>query len=418
MRILMISKEGDGCGLAYRLDQEGHTVDLWIKNQEYKDALRGFVNRIDSWRPSLAKADLVICDAVGFSQYEEIFQRMGKPYLCCSPIADILELDRERGMQAFTRLGIGIPETSYFNSPEEAASLEWESDDGYVIKPAGNVDVGKTYIVPNRQLYDWALSTYVKGQKLIVQRRVMDAIEVSTEGWFNGRDWVEPFNHTFEEKRHMVGDVGKMTGCMGNVVLPLTKADHLVKETVMKFEPILRKASYKGPIDINCLVQKDRLYALELTCRLGFDAFEALMTGLTEPVGSMLFEVATGIKKRIEMRTDFLISVRVCRDPYPVGYSSMLGKDNDRGMPITGLSEKDMPFVYLCDVYTEDGILKFSAGDGVILKATAFGRSVKEAQHRAYRVVKNVQAIDIQYRTDIGNRVESDMNTLREWGWI
>jgi phosphoribosylamine--glycine ligase len=418
MRILILSKEGDGCGLAYRLDQEGHTVDLWIKNKEYDNALVGYVNRPDSWRPWVAKADLIICDMVGFSQYADVFQRYGKPVLCCNQIGDVLELDRERGMKAFEKLGIGIPETFYFNSPQEAKSLEWLSNTGYVIKPLGNTDVGKTYIIPNEELYDWALGTYDKSQRLIVQTRIEDAVEVSTEGWFNGREWVEPFNHTFEEKYHMEGNVGKMTGCMGNVVLPLTKANKLVRETVMKFEPILRKASYKGPIDINCLVQKDRLYALELTCRFGFDAFEALMVGMTEPVGSMLFELATGIKKKIDMRYDFLIAVRVCRDPYPVGYCSMLGKDNDKGMPITGLSEKDMPFVFLSDVYTDNGTMRFAASDGIILKAAAFGRSVKEARHRVYRVVSNVKAIDIQYRTDIGSRVDEDLAKLRSWGWL
>lgn len=418
MRILIISKEGDGCGLAYRLNQEGHTVDLWIKNSEYKEDLKGYVNRIESWRPYAAKADLVLCDMVGFAQYAEFFQRLGKPTLCCNPIGDILELDRKRGMQAFEQVGINIPETFFFKTPAEAAKLEWTSSTGYVVKPFGNLDTGKTYIIPNQELYNWALSTFDKSQELIIQTRITDAIEVSTEGWFNGREWIDPFNHTFEEKYHMEGDVGKMTGCMGNVVLPISKPDRLTRETVMRLEPILRKAAYKGPIDVNCLVQKDRLFALEMTCRFGYDALEALMTGLTEPTGNMLFEVAAGIKKRMDLRSDFLIAVRVARDPYPAGYCSILGKDADRGMPITGLSEKDMQFVYLCGVYKENNTIKYAASDGIILKATAFGRSIKEARHRVYRVVKNVQAIDIQYRTDIGSRAETDIEKLRAWGWL
>lgn len=417
MRVLIISKEGDGCGLAYKLDQEGHTVDLWIKDRAYSHALKGFVNRPESWRPHVAAADLIICDMVGFSQHEALFQRLGKPYISCSPIGDAMELDRKRGMQAFERLGINIPETFYFKSPADAESLDWAPEGSYVIKADGNIDSGKTYIVKHPELYKWALGTYKPNQELIVQRCVEDAIEVSTEGWFNGNDWIHPFNHTFEEKYHMEGSVGKMTGCMGNVVITVPKPNKLVKETVMKFEPLLRKAGYKGPLDINCLVQKDQVYALELTCRLGFDAFEALMTGMMEPVGAALFDVATGMKKSFTIRPDFLISVRVARDPYPACRAVDL-PEPDRGMPIMGLSEKDMDFVYLCDIYNDGGILRYAASDGILLKAGAYGRSVKEAKHRVYKVVKNVQALDVQYRTDIGDRVEKDLSTLRTWGWI
>ena len=165
------------------------------------------------------------------------------------------------------------------------------------------------------------------------------------------------------------------------------------------------------------LVTKEKVYALELTCRFGFDAFEALMTGLNEPVGSFLFDTATGIKKSMDIRSDFLIAVRVTRDPYPYAKPSEV-KESDKGMPICGLNETDMKFTYLCDVYKEEDDLKYAASDGVILKATAFGRSVKEAQHRVYKICNNIKAIDIAYRTDIGDRVDNDLKLLREWGWL
>jgi len=322
-------------------------------------------------------------------------------------------------MQAFNKLGIETPPSQDFKSPEDAAKLKWVNDAGYVVKASGNLDCGKTYVCKTEELYQWALTTMKGMTDIVVQECIPKecSVEISTEGWFNGIDFIHPFNHTFEEKHYLPGDIGKMTGCAGNVVLPLERPSRLVKETVMRFKPILSKAGYRGPIDINCIVTKDKAYALELTCRFGFDAFEALMTGLNEPVGAFLFDVATGVKKDMALRNDFLITVRVTRDPYPYCKPADLDEP-DKGMPICGLTETDLKFTYLCDVYKDGDQIKYAASDGVVLKATAFGRSVKEAQHRVYKICKNIQAIDIAYCNDIGDRVDKDIALLREWGWL
>jgi len=419
MRVLIISKEGDGAGIAYKLICEGHAVDLWIEDKNYKDCLRGFVERPTSWRPCVAKADLIICDMVGYSEHEDMFKRLGKPTLCCNAAGDILELDRQRGMAAFHKLGINTPPSQDFKNAKDAAKLKWVNEAGYVVKGSGNLDVGKTYVCDTEELYQWALTTMTDMHDIVVQERIPKegSVEVSTEGWFNGIDFIHPFNHTFEEKHYFPEDIGKMTGCAGNVVLPMENPSRLAKETVMKFGPLLRKASYRGPLDVNCIVTKDKLYALELTCRFGYDAIEALMTGLNEPIGGFFFDVATGIKKSMKLRNDFLITVRISRDPYPYAKPCDLDEP-DKGMPICGLNITDMKFTYLCDVYKDGDQLKYAASDGVILKATAFGRTVKEAQHRVYKICKNVKAIDIAYSPGIGDRVDKDIASLKEWGWL
>lgn len=426
MRILILSMDGDSAGVSHRLVREGHEVDLWVKKSGFTKMLEGIVDRPAKWQSVAPKADLIICDMVGFSHLLPLFQKLGKPVLSCNSTGDMLELDRQKGMEVFQKLGIGIPKTQYFHGAADAAKLEWKSDEGYVLKASGNLDVGKTYLCPTEDIYEWALSTLEGASEIVVQELIPkeSSVEVSTEGWFNGETFIHPFTHTWEEKHHMAGRIGKMTGCMGNVVLAFQHPTHLMKATVMKFAPILAMANYRGPIDVNCIVTKDRLYALELTCRMGYDAVEALMTGLKEPMGNLLFDVATGIKKEMDIRYDFLMAIRVTRDPYPFCRPQEV-EESDRGMPICGLSEKDEPFTYLCDVFkdvdkddAEGYDLKYAASDGVVLKATSFGRSVKEAQHRAYKICNNIKAIDISYRNDIGDRVDGDLAKLREWGWI
>lgn len=419
MKILIVSKEGDGAGVAYRLMTEGHDVHLWIKDNKYKDALRGIVNRPPAWKPMVRDSDLIICDMVGFSQYEDLFKRLGKPTLSCNKIADMLELDRSKGMAVFKRLGINTPTSQTFKNIQEAEGLEWKNEAGYVVKASGNLDTGKTYVCDSEEIYKWALSTMAGATDIVVQDRIPKegSVEISTEGWFNGRDFVKPFNHTWEEKRLMAGDIGKMTGCMGNVVMAFQRPTYLAECTVMRFKPLLERMEYRGPIDVNCIVTKDKIYALEFTMRMGYDAVEALMTGLNEPMGAFLYEMALGTKISMDIRSDFLLAIRVTRDPYPYAEPHEI-EESDKGMPISGLTETDMKFVYLCDVMKKDGQLQYAASDGVLLKATSFGRSVKEAQSRAYKICKNVEAIDIAYRNDIGDRVEKNLDSLRAWGWI
>src|SRR5258708_3734366 len=352
MRILMLSKEGDGAGVAYKVVKEGHHVDFWIKDPKYKDAQRGIVSRPPAWRNLLGSDDRVVCDMVGFGEQADTFRKLGKPSLSCNSLGDCMELDRKRGMEVFRKLGINIPKTQYFKSIEEAAKLEWKSDVGYVIKASGNLDTSKTYLCEDERIYKWALPTLKGADDIIVQELIPEesAVEVSTEGWFNGTEFLEPFNHTFEEKFFMGDGIGKMTGCMGNVVLVCPKPTKLVEATVGKYKGVLAKANYRGPIDINCMVTKESVFALEMTCRMGYDAVESLMTGLKEPMGNLLFETALGTRKSMDIRTDFLMTVRVTRDPYPYAEPCDVDED-DKGMPICGLTEKDMDFVYLCDVY-------------------------------------------------------------------
>jgi phosphoribosylamine--glycine ligase len=317
MKILIISDTGDGLGVGQRLVHEGHEVAIFIKHKEYAKSGIGIMDRPISWRERLAWCDFVIFDMVGFGHVEEVLRRMGKPYIACSPLMDKMELDRNAGMELFTKLGIQTPETFPFSSVQEAktALLSMPFDAGFVIKPDGNIGTGKTLVISHEDELEWALGTYAAGTKMIVQR-IVDGVEVSTEGWFNGRDWIRPFNHTFEEKRFMEGNLGPNTGCMGNVVLA-RESNKLTKATVEKLKPFLLKIGYRGPVDINCIVNEKGAFALEATARFGYDAIEALIEGLREPALDLFFECATGTKKEMDITGDSMIAVRLTVPPYP-----------------------------------------------------------------------------------------------------
>lgn len=413
LKILFLSKEGDGLGIAHRLKTEGNDVEMFIQSKDFKLSGRGLVKQVSAWRPRIADADLIICDMVGFGRHEQLLRKTRAMIFGCSEMADLIELDRAKGMELFRKFNIDTPETYEFSSPEDAKQIAelWEPP-GFVIKPNGNLDTGKTYVCRDKETYLWALSTLDSSTSMIVQKIIV-GVEVSTEGWFNGRDWISPFNHTFEEKKFLVGDLGPNTGCMGNVVVK-ADGDKLVDETVKKLTPFMKAINYRGPIDINCIVNQDQLYGLEITARLGYDAIEALLEGLQESATDLFFETAAGIKKDMALSSDYMIAVRASVPPWPHGKP-----DDERvGMPILGLNEFNLKHVFLTDIYQEDDTYLYAGGDGVVLKATAHGLDIQTARNRVYRTLNNISIQDVQYRTDIGSRVMKDINLLKEWGWI
>ena len=410
MKVLILSKEGYGLGVAHRLATDGHDVSMYIERKEYKNAGVGLMKRVESWRPYFRGSDLIICDMVGFGKYEKLFKESGKNALGCSAVLDILELDRARGIKAFKSVGVDIPTTHEYSTPREALSLlpMWV-DGGFFVKPSGNQSTSKTQRIDDPAVYEWFLST-LSGP--IIVQEVAPGIEVSTEGWFNGRDWVTPFNHTFEEKL-LFPNGGPNTGCMGNVVIT-SQSNRLTRNTVEKMTDKLRKINYRGPVDINAMVDNKHARALEFTSRLGYDAIESLLEGLKEPAFDLFFETALGVKKEMDITNDFMIAVRMSSPPWP-------HSEPDKealGMPILGINEQNLKHLWLTDIMFKGGKYLYSASDGVVAKATARGRSVKEARNRVYRTVDEIKFQSKQFRSDIGERVNSDMNQLKTWGWI
>lgn len=417
MKILMMSKEGDGLAIAAKLQEEGHEVRVWLPEEDFEFALLGVVDRSSSWRKDASDwADLVVSDMVGFGDKEQVLQGFEVLYLGFNQMADVLELKRHRQIQAFRKFGVSMPETFSFETPEHAKDLFglWTSTvKGFVLKPSGNIETGRTYVLKDKRLLDWALDQYSGDQELVAQRYV-EGVEISTQGWFNGMTWLEPFDHTMEEKRFLTGDIGPNTGCMGNTVWPIAKSDRdrFVQE-LKKLTSLFKAMNYKGPVDLNCIANSEGIWALELTVRFGYDAIEAWYGLLNEPLAMVLMELAMGTKGNIDLKDEFSTAVRLSVPPYPHDKPSKL----DRGLPILNVAP-ERPNQFLTDVFWENNMARWSAADGVLLKVTGSGKTPKVSRRAAYQGVKEIRTQGLQFRTDIGERVEGDMKKLKSWRYI
>ena len=422
MKILIISKAGDGFGIAQKLKAEGHDVRIWVEEKGFDTVGAGIVNQVSNWQPSASEwADLVISDMVGFGKLAKRLEGFKVPHLGFNQIGDMMELDRGKQMQMFRRFSVPIPETQEFSNPEQAKSIldDWRNP-GYVIKPNGNLDTGKTMMARDPDIYEWSLDQFSGDQGLIVQE-IEEGVEISTEGWFDGQEWLTPFNHTIEYKRFFPGKVGTNTGSMGNVVWPVTnpRKDRFV-DNLKRLTPFLRAAKYKGPLDINTIANPSGIWALEVTSRLGYDAIEALYETLSpKNLTEILFTLAKSPpgkaheKINIPMRKGFGVAVRLTVPPYPFNKA-----DKDlAGMPVVGIP-RDLNHVYATDLFFNRGQFKWSASDGVLAKVAGFGKTIDQARKNAYSVADKVDTQGLQFRVDIGESAEADINKLKAWGYM
>jgi len=426
--ILLISKEGDGLGVAQRMSLEGCRVHVWIAEERFKLAGRGMVDRVPDWRACAPNSDFIITDCVGLGNLESEIKSLGKPILGCSAVLDKIELDRALGMRLFETAGVAIPETYSFKSTKEADKIRrsepWQ--EGWVIKPSGNLSTSKTMVVKSETAWDPSLKQLSPDCNGILQR-CLTGIEVSTEGWFNGQKFLPTMNHTFEEKRFLAGDLGVNTGCMGNIVLPASReGDALTHATVARLSGFLQQIGYRGPLDINCIVNEQGAYALEVTSRMGYDAVEALAEGLRCPLSDFLYEVACGTAQDCPLGDQTMIAVRLSIPPWPVRKPD---KDS-HGETVDGINSDTLKHLFLTDLYKDGESYKTAGGDGVLLKATAKGASRRDednnlqtdytfsARRKVYSLLEEIKISGKQYRIDIGSRVNKDMAQLKQWGWI
>lgn len=459
MRFLIISKAGDAVPLAPRLEAEGHVAKVYIDDSRSRQIGEGIINKIkiddsmlegpdqgvlvapgsrstNGQRPPKfnkgllrqlirqASPDLIIFDMVGFGHVADELKRQGFPVFGGALFADLLELDRSYGTNIMKVVKISIPTTFNFKYANESrrtfeSAIDFVSkgDRIFVFKPNGNKDTSLTFVPDSKaqllaMLEHWRDTTSIDDFDL---QEKIDGVEVSTEGWFNGSRFIDPINSTMEDKRFMPGNLGPNTGSMGAIVWNYgTKRPRLFKEGLGRLEGLLRKSSYRGPIDLNTIVTKNKIYGLEWTARFGYDAIWALLTGLKMRVSNLIVGIANGTIKSMNLGSDPTAAIRITVPPYPnETYNAGL-----RGTPILGVTPNNKSHIFLADVMRKDGRLEVAGTDGFVGVVTAHAQTPSKALGRALRTIAELEVPNIQYRIDAGQRAERDQAKLREWGWI
>src|SRR5260370_30432194 len=174
----------------------------------------------------------------------------------------------------------------------------------------------------------------------------------------------------------MNDDIGSSGGCTGNLVWNCDVDDPLVLE-LAKITPFLIEHDYRGPIDLNCVVNEENIYGLEFTPRFGYDAFPTFLCGLYHGhIGYLLSALSSGNEiSELETLDGFAGGVRLSLPPWPS--EKFHAEEN---VPIKGLKDSDLEdWFYAYDIKKTDDALTTSGGYGITGVVNGFGSSIEEA---------------------------------------
>lgn len=412
MKFFFYSVKGYCLSLAQRVQAEGNQVVLYQKTRNPKSKGRvgeGLVNLVHDVK--IEPDTVVVFDFTGAGKEADRLKKAGYAVFGAGHFNDVLEKNRFYAMQMMKASGIKVPDTVEFHSIDQGIEYVRKHPRPLVFKPSGDHPTQLTIVGDTNDslIKDMQrVSRFVSQNMNFALQDKVDGIEVSIEGWFNGQDWIyHSINSTLEEKRFLTGNLGPNTGCMGNVVFFYRHArPRLAKDTLLRLTSVLRRADYRGPIDINTKGG----YALEFTPRFGYDAIQTAYELFNTELGRTLSDVARGQSRAFKVSFDYAIGVTMTVPPSPGDNLEELGES--QGTPIR-ISDPLLPYFHLGDAMLDrDGTLVTAGNDGVAGVMTAVGPTVKDAKQLVYERVKQVKIPDVQYRLDIGERAIREVPQL------
>lgn len=422
-KIAFVDKTGCLNSVAWTCLKEGHDVVYWIQDKKYSKIGDGLVPKVDNEKEVIDfNPDVVYV----YQDPHRVISLTSKHLVAYGStlLASKLEDERFYAVSLARTYNLKTPTTFRFDKIDEISDFldTREGKKEWVFKTEGKDNGTSTHVTESDE-HLRAILNFEKDSKdtksFILQERI-EGIEVSIEGWFDYRlspprgPWIQPINSTIERKRLLPGDVGPMTGCMFSLVWAWPgQRPKLFRQTLEKMTPHLTKIKYIGPIDGNFIIDymTRTPYFLEWTPRLGWNAFEAFMYGLSEPytVGEFLVNLGKGDLHNYKLNNDYLGVVRLYAPTAP-------------GMPIFAPYDIDKR-LFPKDVYVDNQQLRVVGCNSihnmsVIMEAAAGGHTVKEATREIYEdVIPQVITTDLIYRNDLCE-VADDIELLEEWGYI
>jgi phosphoribosylamine---glycine ligase len=208
-----------------------------------------------------------------------------------------------------------------------------------------------------------------------------------------------------DHKRAFDGDNGPNTGGMG-AYSPAPVMTDAMNARVMNemIIPTLRAMKamgtpYKGVLFAGIMITKDGPKLVEYNARFGDPETQVLMLRMMSDVLPALLACADGQLKNFSLRwfDDVALTVIMATKGYPGDYG--------KGSVITGLDEAakiDGVEIFHAGTAAKDG--KLIANGGRVLNVCATGKTVTEAQRRAYAAVDKIKWPEGFCRRDIGRQ--------------
>ena len=423
LNFLFVSRWSEILDLAYAVLQEGHNVKMYIDYKPWRHIGDGFIPKIREWQSYIDWADIIIFDYTGFGKEASELRSQGKYVIGGTEYTDKIELDRNFGQEELKKHKVKILEYKEFDTPDEAIAYIKGHPNKYVIKPCGDMQEYKQLLfVGNDEDGEdviRVLKAYEKtwGEQLgrfQIQRKVT-GVEISVAAYFNGNTFIKPINITFEHKKLFPQELGVSTGEMGTSMF-WTDSSPIFDATLGKLEKQLKADNFVGHIDINTIVNGNGIYPLEFTSRFGYPQIQIQRAGIIEPMGMMLYKIATGQNFKITTRKGFQVGLHVVVPPFPYEDKRTFNLFSKDAVVVRKKNLREG--VHPMHLKQVNGEWLITGDSGIVMVVSGTGATMKEAQRSMYSRVKNFLINNCYYRTDIGDRWGEDSDKLHTWNLL
>ncbi len=208
-----------------------------------------------------------------------------------------------------------------------------------------------------------------------------------------------------DHKRAFDRDTGPNTGGMGAyspaTIMPPGMCDRVMREIIMPTVRAMaaRGTPYRGVLYAGLMITADGPKLIEYNVRFGDPEAQVLMMRLITDLLTILLAACDGRLDEVETRwrAETALTVVMAARGYPGAY--------ERGSEIRGVEDAaamDDVQVFHAGTKRVDG--KLIAAGGRVLSVTALGKTVREAQARAYEAVSRINWPEGFCRHDIGWR--------------
>ncbi|MEE2996122.1 MAG: phosphoribosylamine--glycine ligase [Pseudomonadota bacterium] len=327
------------------------------------------------------------------------------------PSADAAILEGSKGYMKDLCSRYGIPTAAYGRFRETAPAKQFIDDRGApIVVKADGLAAGKGVIICEtiaqaHQTVDEVLTGRAFGDagSEIVIEEFMEGVEASFFALVDGENAL-PLASAQDHKRVGDGDTGPNTGGMG-AYSPAPVVTEEIAATVM--EKIIlptvagMKADgkpYQGVLYAGLMLTREGPKLVEYNVRFGDPECQVLMTRLMSDLVPALIATCDGELKNFNLRwfDEAALTVVMASNGYPNEYKKgSIIRDLKKAEKIAGT------LVFHAGTETSD-TGEIVATGGRVLNVTANGKSIKEAQERAYRAVDRVNWPGGFCRRDIG----------------
>ena len=306
---------------------------------------------------------------------------------------------------------VGIPTAAYQRFRDAASARAFADTLGLpVVIKADGLALGKGVIIAETKadaakaidfMFDGAFG---ESSSEVVVEEFMEGEEASFFALSDGEN-VIPLAGAQDHKRAFDGDKGPNTGGMGAYspapVLPpaleQVAMEKFIKPTVAAMAA--RGRRYQGVMFLGLMVTKDGPKLVEYNCRFGDPETQVMMMRLKSDLLTALLAMRDGQLRNLDLRwsDDAALTVVMATKGYPGDYA--------KGSEIRGLDRASAlggVQIFHAGTARKDG--KLIANGGRVLNVTATGKTVAEAQKRAYAAIDLIDWPEGFCRRDIGWR--------------